>query len=707
MSTRFLKTAALMILATASAFALADDDTPSRVGRISLAQGQVDISGEQGDEAEPALVNWPVTSNSQLTTGRDSRTEVRIGSTALRLDADTSIDVNALEDDSLRITLHYGSLSIRVRNPDVLRGFELDTPQGTIRLQDTGRVRVDAGRRADTTALSVFEGEATFDGAGSRLIVRAGKRAEVTRDDVRTGLALRDSFDEWGMMRDVRDERSESVRYVTSEMTGYEDLDQHGAWSQDSEYGPVWYPRTVSAGWVPYRDGRWTYLQPWGWTWVDNAPWGYAPFHYGRWVTVGGRWCWSPGRNVTRAVWSPALVGWVGGSNWNVSFNSGGSRRAAPATGWYPLNPRDTYVPTYRVNHDNLRYLNRNAGDVRDDIRGRNRPDNRGRAGLTVVPHDQFRQRGTVVVPTMPRAIVSAALAVTAPTYVPPAPVVVRQREHRGNDGWRGQDRNGDGRADNNGRFQRNERGQQNGLQQPAPRPSSIISNPNQPQNSQSMPGNRPATVLTLPSQPQQPQQPQQPRRFVDGPELRRENTSNMPTPAPALPPQLQNPPQQQQRDERFNRGERNDRNDPERDRRSRGAESWQQQNAQQQQAQQQRQQQEQQFQQQRQQDQQRQQQQRQQQEQQQMQRQQMEQQQRQQDQQRQQQEQQRQQRVAPPSMPSPQVQQQQPQQQMQQAPRQAPPPSGQPEKADKPAQSRPMTTDEGKRRAREDSDRR
>ncbi|UUZ51546.1 FecR domain-containing protein [Massilia sp. B-10] len=147
------------------------------VGRISLAQGQVDISGEQGDEAEPALVNWPVTSNSQLTTGRDSRTEVRIGSTALRLDADTSIDVNALEDDSLRITLHYGSLSIRVRNPDVLRGFELDTPQGTIRLQDTGRVRVDAGRRADTTALSVFEGEATFDGAGSRLIVRAAKQA--------------------------------------------------------------------------------------------------------------------------------------------------------------------------------------------------------------------------------------------------------------------------------------------------------------------------------------------------------------------------------------------------------------------------------------------------------------------------------------------------------------------------------------------------
>jgi len=705
MSTRFLKTAALMVLATASAFALADDDTPSRVGRISLAQGQVDIAADQNDEIEPALVNWPVASHTQLTTGRDGRTEVRIGSTALRLDADTAIDVNELDDNTLRITLHYGSLSVRVRNPDLLRGFELDTPQGMVRLQDTGRVRVDAGRRADTTAVSVFEGEATFDGAGSRLIVRSGKRAEITRDDVRTGLAMRDSFDEWGIMRDVRDERSESVRYVTSEMTGYEDLDQHGSWSQNTEYGPVWYPRTVSAGWVPYRDGRWTYLAPWGWTWVDNAPWGYAPFHYGRWVTVGGRWCWSPGRNITRAVWSPALVGWVGGSNWNVSFNSGGNRRAAPATGWYPLNPHDTYVPTYRVNHDNLRYLNRNAGD---DSRGRYRPDNRERAGLTVVPHDQFRQRGIVVVPTAPRAIVSAAVMVNAPTMVPPAPVVVHQRENRGND-WRGQDRNGDARPD---RFQRDRNPIQIGNQNPAPRPSPIVSNPSQP-NQQ---GGRPATVLTLPSQPQSPA----PRR-VDLPELRRENTSSMPTPAPALPPQLQN---QQQRDERFNRGERND---PERERRSRGAESWQQQNAQQQQERQQQLQQQQQQQVQQQQMQQRQQQERQQQERQQMERQQQYQQQQQQQQiqqqqqaqQRQQQErqqqerqqqerqqferQQQQQRSAPPSMPSPQVlQQQQPQQQ---APRQAPPPAQQ-EKAEKPA-PRAMTTDEGKRRAREDMDRR
>ena len=432
MSTRFLHTVAIVALAGACAFAQAQ--TPTRVGRIALVQGQVSIGGEQGDEASPALVNYPVTSRNQVSTGRDARTEIKIGSTALRLDADSALDIVELNDDSLRLHLHYGSLTLRVRNPEVLRGFELSTPQGTVRMQEAGRLRVDAGLRQDTTMVSVFDGVAQVDGGGSRLTLRAGKRAEIAEDDVRTGLAMRDGFDEWGMLRDERDERSESVRYVGREMTGYEDLDQNGIWREDREYGPLWSPRSMPLGWAPYRDGRWTYVQPWGWTWVDNAPWGYAPFHYGRWVMVNQRWCWAPGRNIARPVWSPALVGWVGGSNWNLSFNTRGSHRAAPARGWYPLSPRDTYVPTYRVDHDKLRYLNRHAGDVKGDIRGGGRRhDDNQRHGMTVLPHDQFNQRGAVVVRGAPQPVVSPSSLLAAPAATAPlAPVAVRERAFDG-----------------------------------------------------------------------------------------------------------------------------------------------------------------------------------------------------------------------------------------------------------------------------------
>ncbi len=429
MRSRFLNTVTFVVIAACSTLALAQ--TPARVGRISLSQGQVGIAGELGEETNAAVVNWPVTSRNQLTTGRDSRTEIRIGSTALRLDADSALDVTELDDETLRLHLHYGSISVRVRNPEVLRGFELSTPQGMVRMQEAGRLRVDAGRRQDTTMVSVFDGVAVLDGGGSRLTLRAGKRAEVGQDDVRTSLATRDSFDNWAMLRDERDDRSESIRYVSSEMTGYEDLDQNGSWQDNTEYGPLWSPRRIPLGWAPYRDGQWTYLQPWGWTWVDNAPWGYAPFHYGRWVMVNQRWSWAPGRNMTRAIWSPALVGWVGGSGWNLSFNQRGTHRAAPAQGWYPLAPRDAYVPTYRMNHDNLRFVNRHAGEARDDARGRKdgRRDGHHRAGLTIVPHDQFSQRGTVSVRGAPQPVVSATALGAAPVAsAPTAPVTARVR---------------------------------------------------------------------------------------------------------------------------------------------------------------------------------------------------------------------------------------------------------------------------------------
>jgi hypothetical protein len=107
----------------------------------------------------------------------------------------------------------------------------------------------------------------------------------------------------------------------------------------------VWYPRAVVADWAPYRYGHWTNLQPWGWTWVDDAPWGFAVSHYGRWGWIGGRWGWVPGAIVSRPVWAPALVAWGGGSGWNWNVSVGSS----VSYGWVPLAPAEVYVPWYRV----------------------------------------------------------------------------------------------------------------------------------------------------------------------------------------------------------------------------------------------------------------------------------------------------------------------------------------------------------------------
>ena len=431
MRSPLMRAAAVLALMACSVLAQAQSEAPARVGRVSLVQGPVTISSEDGDQREGALVNWPVTSDNRITTERHARTEIRIGSTAVRLDGDSSLEVLELDDDRLQLLLHYGSASIRVRNAEVLDGFSIETPQGRVRMREPGRIRIDA--ISGTSVVDVFDGVALVDADGSTISVRRGRRVEMRQGELLTALAVRTSFDDWARLRDQQDDRVVSDRYVTTEMTGYEELDRYGSWSDNSEYGPVWVPRHVSPGWAPYRDGRWTWVSPWGWTWIDNAPWGYAPSHYGRWVMVNQRWCWAPGRHTGRPVWAPALVGWVGGSGWSLAFNSGSLHRTAPAQGWYPLGFGEHYAPGYRVKNDHLHYINRHARP-HDGRRGRD--DDHRRHGLTVVPHDQFRHRAPIVVPSAPRGVVTPLALQNAPVAAPQAPQWGRgERVRRPHDG--------------------------------------------------------------------------------------------------------------------------------------------------------------------------------------------------------------------------------------------------------------------------------
>ena len=152
-----------------------------------------------------------------------------------------------------------------------------------------------------------------------------------------------DGFDTWSANRDRHYERNRANSPVSRQMVGYADLDEYGAWETAPEYGAVWYPANVSGDWAPYRDGYWTDVGVWGATWVDAAPWGYAPFHYGRWAHINGRWGWCPGGYVARPVWAPALVGWVGGPGWRFSTSYG-----ATVYGWVPLGWGEAYRPNWK-----------------------------------------------------------------------------------------------------------------------------------------------------------------------------------------------------------------------------------------------------------------------------------------------------------------------------------------------------------------------
>ena len=318
---------------------------PQRAGRLSDFQGRVWLfDTEQGQWSE-ALRNRALTEGDRLSTERGAQAEVRVGSTELRLGAGTELEIVRMDEGRMSFQLHRGSLAVRVRSREIAAELEILTPEARLQPERAGTYRVD--REDDTTWATVWRGALQVQTVDQAFDLATGQRVELApqgreRSTLVTWSApVQDRFAEWVRADEQHDDRSASMRYVSPEMTGAEDLDRHGRWERHPEFGMVWSPLVVSAGWAPFKHGRWVWHARWGWTWVDQAPWGFAPFHYGRWVLWGHRWVWTPGPRMARPVFAPALVTFTGPSV-GVSVVIGPSR---PPVAWVPLAPREPYRP--------------------------------------------------------------------------------------------------------------------------------------------------------------------------------------------------------------------------------------------------------------------------------------------------------------------------------------------------------------------------
>jgi hypothetical protein len=98
-------------------------------------------------------------------------------------------------------------------------------------------------------------------------------------------------------------------------------LDGYGQWVDTDDYGQVWRPDATVVGvdFTPYESGgSWAYTDA-GWAFSCDYPWGWLPFHYGRWAWFHGYWGWVPGHR-----WGPAWVEW---------------RHGGGVVGWRPMAP--------------------------------------------------------------------------------------------------------------------------------------------------------------------------------------------------------------------------------------------------------------------------------------------------------------------------------------------------------------------------------
>jgi hypothetical protein len=379
-------------------------DPPARVGRLNYSQGSVSFRPAGEDDWVTAVPNRPMVAGDDLWADEDSRAEVHVGSTALRLGPKTGITFLQLDDHTTQIRLAQGALILRVRHLDDDDAYEVDTPNLAFTLLQPGEYRVNVSEDGSQTITTVWHGRGRVNGGGFTYTVIAGQSATFTgtQDHLDYDLGQipdSDDFDQWAFDRDDREDRADSANYVSREMTGYEDLDEYGDWSYVAGYGPCWRPRAVMVGWAPYHFGHWAWVGPWGWTWVEDEPWGFAPFHYGRWAYVNSGWFWVPGPVVVRPVWAPALVAFVGGGP-GFHFSAG------VGVGWFPLAPGEVYVPGYHVSRayvNNVNFTNTTVSITRvtnvyntvvvnrsTTINNVTYVNQRVAGGVTVVSHDAF-----------------------------------------------------------------------------------------------------------------------------------------------------------------------------------------------------------------------------------------------------------------------------------------------------------------------------
>lgn len=454
------------------------EDPPSRVGRLSFLTGSVSFRPGTVDDWTAATINYPLHTGDHLWTDADARAEVTVGSTAIRLASGTAFGVLELDDRTTQLRVSQGSLNVRLRNLREDESFEIDTPTGAVSLLRPGTYRVDVDSTGDTTGVTVRHGEAEVTVAGSAFAVRTEQEAIVAGRDAPSydihDARHPDDWEDWCAARDRRRDEARSARYVSHELIGYEDLDDAGEWRNTPDYGSVWVPRTVIAGWAPYRYGHWGWVEPWGWTWIDDAPWGFAPFHYGRWVYWDGGWAWVPGRVVARPVYAPALVAFVGGRNWSIAIGIGGGSGVA----WFPLAPEEPYVPAYHVSETYVRNVNVTNVNITTinvtnvnvtNINYRNREEPGAMTvvsqetfvharpvgtGVIAVPRERLAEgqvvRGAVVAPSQqsvlaqpegvivrhpPEVLVTRAVVVRQEPPLPPVPFAARQAALRAHPG--------------------------------------------------------------------------------------------------------------------------------------------------------------------------------------------------------------------------------------------------------------------------------
>ena len=222
---------------------------PGRVARLQYINGSVSIQPQGTQDWVPGAVNRALTTSDNVWTDKNSRAELGVGTGVLRMNGETSLTLTNISMGTVQVTLHQGTLNLRVFHLFGGEFYEVDTPNVVFTVRKSGEYRFDVDSGGDTTLVTVWKGEGNATGEGPAVRVRSHEQARFTGTMLTRNIhpAPRpDGFDNWCQVRNERSQHALYGPYVAPGVVGYPP--------------PYVYPAPY-----PYGYGPWVWVAPWGW----------------------------------------------------------------------------------------------------------------------------------------------------------------------------------------------------------------------------------------------------------------------------------------------------------------------------------------------------------------------------------------------------------------------------------------------------------
>lgn len=318
-------------------------------------EGKAYVQGSESNERESLSMNSPIFEGDNIWVVDGSLGILFGDGSLIWLSSDSHLEITRFPDPvpnppyGMKAHLWRGMMLLEV--PASLPGESthfIMTPAAMVKAYRKGLSLVEV-ETVDRTRLTVLEGSAVIGGNGQYVIVNQGEMSysEYGYEPMSPVSAGSLSYPEIVAFRDLSIARpvrnGRSREYVDPGLYPYaDDLDYYGAWQDVPSYGHVWFPSPgyLSAGWNPYYNNGYWHYTPWGATWISYEPWGWVPFHYGRWTfVIGVGWGWIPD-----VYFSPAWVSWYWGDGWIGWCPLGYYGPLWEPCGWYSVTINNIYV---------------------------------------------------------------------------------------------------------------------------------------------------------------------------------------------------------------------------------------------------------------------------------------------------------------------------------------------------------------------------